>query len=151
VAEKPTSTIAVIALFVSISTAGFSFFQWWNSEREARINAAIEISRTFNNRPPLTKEEDDTPPVPGGQLSPAQATFLMRIVDRSDYIAYLVNHRRVDFDYLSANVKCGLFAAYKEFAQQKATHKIDLTFTDLERFSARVESICSPLVLPGSK
>jgi hypothetical protein len=44
---EPASSVAKIALLVSVGTALFSAFQWWNSRQENRINAAIEISRNY--------------------------------------------------------------------------------------------------------
>jgi hypothetical protein len=46
-AKNAANITATIALFVSIATAAFSIYQWYFSQREARINAAIEISKSL--------------------------------------------------------------------------------------------------------
>lgn len=45
--SERASPTAIIALCISIGTAGFSAFQWWNNERAARINSAIDISKYY--------------------------------------------------------------------------------------------------------
>ena len=44
-AEKSGPSIAIIALCVSIVSLGFSGYQWWYGKSEARILAAIDITK----------------------------------------------------------------------------------------------------------
>src|SRR5262249_6122286 len=42
-----TSVVALISLGISITTAGFTFFQWWNTQHENQIKDTIELSKAF--------------------------------------------------------------------------------------------------------
>ena len=56
-AEKSGPSIAIIALCVSIVSLGFSGYQWWYGKSEARILAAIDITkRQSEEKPEDTKK-----------------------------------------------------------------------------------------------
>lgn len=118
--EKSNVT-AIIALLVSIGTAGFSGFQWWNSERESRISAAIDISKNHAH------EIDDATwrlvvGVYNGKtaLSPDEGVKLARHGDVIEYIALLANTGRLDKGYLSPTVQCDI--AFTNAALERLKH-----------------------------
>ena len=45
---KTSDVIAIIALVVSLATGLFSFYQWKQADAEARITAAIDVSRKYS-------------------------------------------------------------------------------------------------------
>lgn len=107
-AEKASST-AIIALCISIGTAVFSIYQWWNGQTESRINAAIEISKNHLRdrdatvmaavvKAAFTKED----------LSLQELMLIARRADELEYVAFLANHNKIDKTYLSTPINCDI-------------------------------------------
>jgi hypothetical protein len=88
--------IAKTALGISVASFGFSAFQWWNTEGESRITAAIEISKRFLEEPPKEYPEDQVERHKAIQIHARRIT----------YIAYLMNQGRLDVRYVSPAIKC---------------------------------------------
>jgi hypothetical protein len=100
--------IAIVALCISIVTAVFSVYQWWNNEKESRVNAAIEISR--NN----LKDRDERTMaavvkiITGNEISLEDAMLISLHADQLEYIAFLANANKLDKSYLSVALNCDI-------------------------------------------
>ena len=121
--DKWTLRIAVFGACLSVATAIFSFYQWLISQRETRINTAIEFSKLNSAQKPDEKFREAFNLVTHGQkLNPDQATPLFFEAINLDYVAYLANVGRLDFDYLSTDLKCAIYSAdfaIKELKRQR--------------------------------
>jgi hypothetical protein len=119
-AGNAANITATIALFVSIATAAFSIYQRYFSQREARINAAIEISKSF-----YAKSFDKKLAVAleslfskGPKLSIEQETLIFTFANDLEYIAFLSNTERIDEGYLSNTLKCAIYVANKSMKKE---------------------------------
>jgi hypothetical protein len=109
-AEKASPT-AIVALCISIVTAAFSIYQWWNSERESRVTTAIEISKDY-----LRQAENNQKILPIvlkfyiGNERPSMEEILALTghADNLQYIAFLANTGKLDKSYLSLNLICDM-------------------------------------------
>jgi hypothetical protein len=99
--------IAIVSLCLSVATGGFTFFQWWNSQREAHIAAAIDISRKLIDQP-LSREEtaavitayrNDTVPFEQVEKITKNAQLL-------NYVALLANRNKLEKEYLADDIPC---------------------------------------------
>jgi hypothetical protein len=116
---EPTSVTAKVALFISIGTAAFSIYQWWNTQREDRIKNAIEISKSYY-------KDNDTPTqlalmlaYKGQKVSPQQILLIGQMTDQMEYIALLTNHGKLDRDFLSQDIQCAMLFVLGAHAQLK--------------------------------
>lgn len=103
-ADTPSKT-AIAALSISILTACFSIFQWWNTEKQARILTAIDVSRNFykeSNQLSVAIIEVAR----GKELSDDEADRLSRGQDYLNYIAKLANENQLDKTFLSRDMHC---------------------------------------------
>ena len=136
-AEKPSS-IAIIALCLSIVSLGFSGYQWWNCQSEARIAAAIEVSKkaASMSRDEVNKlSEAEIALFKGRQLDAEQATMIYWHIEETEYLAYLINRNKIDLDYLSVPVKCGIYVDYKLVPKFQTIAKFADRLTEMETFS----------------
>ena len=84
----------------------------------------------------------------GQKLNPDQATPLYFEAINLDYVAYLANVGRLDFDYLSTDLKCAIYSAdfaIKELMKQHVA--FDRSFSDLDTFGRRVDVLCRPSIV----
>jgi predicted ATP-binding protein involved in virulence len=118
-----SSPTAIVALCISIASAVFSFFQWWNSRAESRINAAIEVSkanlreRDLNTMAAVIKVLTSNEP-----LTAKEMLLLGDHADQLEYIAFLANTGKLDKSYLSVSIVCDV--AITNAAIQKLKEKI---------------------------
>lgn len=105
-AEKP-SMVAVIALCLSAATAVFSIYQWWSTQQESRINAAIDISKTY------LRERDVINTLMFGvyvgwprRLEDDELLKLARHLEFLNYVAFLGITEKLDRSYLSPALVC---------------------------------------------
>lgn len=116
-AEKPrASWQAQMAFYLSLATAAFSAFQWWNSKREHRINIAMELSRIYERDMPrnlidaATEElHTDIYVTENNQLQNLKLTDVqfkeLRYYAASlEYVAFLANTGKIDPEYPLSNV-----------------------------------------------
>ncbi len=111
--EKWTFRLAIFGALLSVATAAASGYQWWNSAREANINAAIEVSKnylkdndTYNTAVQLTKLSWNN----GFVISDEQYKSL-RLVTYLEYISLLINNSKLNVDYVSDTLKCDIHTA----------------------------------------
>jgi hypothetical protein len=104
-AEKP-STVAIVALCLSIGTAAFAVFQWWKGTQDSRINAAIELSNKHIAE--TTVSGSAIPDLARKQLIGTGTAE--RYINRLEYTAYLANDGRIDVNYLALSLRCEIAA-----------------------------------------
>jgi hypothetical protein len=148
VAEKPSS-VAIIALCISIGTAAFSVYQFWNSQREDRIRTAVEISRNFaHDQDELAIEAIVIADLHKSKLSNEQLIRLAKLGDQLEYVSFLANTKRIDEEYLSSSIKCTIL-----FFNMAIDNLKDVTGLDqrdqITKFSSRVQ--CNLKGLPELK
>lgn len=108
---------AQVAFYVSLATATFSAFQWWQGRREDRIKAAIEISRDYlkderiDRLRQIVQDTLGSKVILGKQYSPEQEAELIIYFRRLDYLSFLLNHQRVDPNYVAETMKCDMILA----------------------------------------
>jgi len=108
-AEK-SNVIAIVALCISIGSAAFSLYQWWNSQTDSKINAAIEISKNY------IQDRDQERPIhllslrlnPKNKFTSEQSEELSRYMARLEYYALLINNRRVDETFVAWVIVCDM-------------------------------------------
>jgi hypothetical protein len=111
VAERP-STVAIIALVVSILTASFSIFQWWTADKELRKTAAIEFSMKFLADEKLEvgfEAVGDSHAVKYDGNSIGEASRYLKTIE---YMSWLINTGRYDASYVAPAVLCNIFFTY---------------------------------------
>lgn len=124
--NKP-SWVAIAGLIVALAGGGLSLYQWLNSETNLTINAAIELSTKdlhdsgiekirndyldwFHNK--VTDENRDR------KIFAAQ-----RLVLYLDYVAQLLNSKRVHEGYVSLLLKCSLINNYSNLYINREPNK----------------------------
>jgi hypothetical protein len=158
-----TNTVAIVSLIISLFSASFALFNWWNSERQARISAAVDYSLKYINdsaaasdrliyfdvlgRPkemktfvsqPGTKEEHDE-------------NISARHLQRLEYLAFLLTHNKMDVSYISNPLICELIAASEimkhdppKWMNQYFAEWVDIRMINLAySYYSKVQS-CSP-------
>ena len=105
-ARSKIDYIAYCSLGLAAVSSAFAIYQWWSSDRDERIRAAVELSNKYiglsyqdpfrslkmleEGNATLQKEN------PGGQLA------------LIEYAAYLANRQRADTNYLAQYLKCDI-------------------------------------------
>ncbi|MGB9365952.1 MAG: hypothetical protein WCE79_08060 [Xanthobacteraceae bacterium] len=141
--RQKASWQAQVAFYLSIATALFSAFQWWNNQNEVRINAAMEISKNYAKPYEASTVEAVDLAIAGSKLDAAKATALYQMALEYDYVAQLANAGRIDIDFLSQKVKCGIWLA--DLAVKGATRTgvtFDPPLDQLPRLSTRFDPLC---------
>ncbi len=112
-AEKASRT-AIIALCISIGTAGFSIYQWWNGQAEGRISAAIEISKNhLRDRELKVMASIVKAAFTEDNLSTEELLMIGHHADELEYVAFLANHDKIDKSYLSLPITCDIVLTSK--------------------------------------
>jgi hypothetical protein len=143
---KWTFGLAILGSVVSLATAAFSGYQWWNSQREAGIAAAIEISKNWEQDIELI-ERKRTIAILMIQIKPEESQK-KRSEDsnyfrRLEYIAYLINHGRLHEDYLSASIKCDITVAPELIEGLKKLHAFPFTGSpEITKIASRYKDSC---------
>jgi len=113
-----------IAIAISVVSFLFTGYQWWNGQRESRINAAVEISRIYLLDPDVKRGYDvflnyKVSARPSGEFS---EEFLRErsYIDFVNYISDLANRDRINNDYLSSRIKCDIAYVVKVVRDQRA-------------------------------
>jgi hypothetical protein len=102
---KYTTAISVAALLVSIISAAIALYQWHSSNSDARINAAIELSKG------MIFSKDDSDKKDRSNLAPGIELRLQAY--KAEYVAYLMNTNRVDERYIAPTIKCWISSIHK--------------------------------------
>lgn len=142
--EKP-STVAVIALCLSIGSACFSIFQWWSNERQKKIDIAIDISKKYIQDRELEKGHlqvessylaKKTSDIPSGEEAYPAGVYLKYL----EYVAFLANSDKLDEAYLSRALKCDIKITFRTLRFVQAAFGIDFNLPEIERFALRDQS-----------
>ena len=136
--------IAIIALIVSISTACFSVYQWHDSHHEVQVVTAIDISRKFVAEDGRLFFEAGAALLGNKQITSEQATLIYRELRQAEYHAYLINRGRIDPDYLSSQIRCGIYSFNKVAEKFKLISSYADTFPEIARFSKEINAECDP-------
>lgn len=115
-AERPSKT-AKIALWISIgtgvisiATAVFSVYQWFDTQRQQRISAAIEFSEDYLHDPEIVGSYAKILDYdPKKTISNEEMLQERSFIDLLNYIAALANVDLIDNRYLSWRIKCDIY------------------------------------------
>ena len=121
--------IAGLSLAVSLTTAGFAYYQWQSTESENRIIAAIDVSKKYSENLGITKN------ISTWRKSSEKATEEeVRALFFLNYFAYLSNTGRLDRRYLSMTITCDIddINMRRKFRDEF----ISKYLTEIEKFSA---------------
>jgi hypothetical protein len=140
-AEKP-SKIAIVALVLSVITASFSTYQWWDNQRNMRIAAAIEVSKKYESSNTRPLADAVFALVKGKQLTRDQASEIFRNMLEMEYLAFLANRNKIDVDYLSYPIKCSIYASHMLLEKFRTQRDVVVTFPESAVFSSRVSDLC---------
>jgi hypothetical protein len=118
--ETGASATAIIALCLSVMNAAFSFFQWWNGERESHITAAVEISKNYINKEQEEREKSIAPVLKTlffgkDSISGDELESIARHGEIMAYVAFLANKNRLDKSYLASSLVCDIVWTDKAF------------------------------------
>jgi hypothetical protein len=155
-ADKST-LISATALAISFVSIGFTFFQWWSSGQENRINAAIEISKNH------LRERDAATSVaiahginPEDPFTNEDLVRISKHAEALEYIAFLANSNRLEKSYLSPMVSCDIILTNITIAKlaKSDSYLKDKRWPnpEIENFikTAKCDSdISAPLILNG--
>jgi hypothetical protein len=111
---KASDVIASLALIVSLLVAGFSIYQFEHADSEARIVAAIDVSRKYLEDTQLPNQLATY----RREKSPSDSSN--RLLLRLNYIAYLANTNRLDGRYLSLQIGCDMKEVYNVHGSKKS-------------------------------
>jgi hypothetical protein len=105
------SVLGVAGFLLSVANAIVSNYQWLSSQRESRIIATIEISKSYirdtgtSEMIPMMAAYMDHP------LSEQQVLVFGKQLEVLEYIATLANNDRLDERYLAGFIQCGILVA----------------------------------------
>jgi hypothetical protein len=127
-ADKP-SWVAKTGLAIAILSFALSIFgvyQWWNSEVNSKINAAIDLSTKDIQDSGIEKIRNDYIDWFNGKVTESdrdRKTFAAQTyVLYLDYVAQLINSKRVHEGYISLLLKCELINNYSNLYKNKKPH-----------------------------
>jgi hypothetical protein len=113
---EKTSSTAIIALCISIATAAFSIYQWWYSQQDLKIIAAVDISRKYQDIEKSLKNRQEL--LSYARNEPVAYTpEIVKYLQRLEYIAYLVIYDRIDLRYLAPDIKCDMLLSARAGAR----------------------------------
>jgi hypothetical protein len=121
-AEK-ASGLAKWAFGISILTAAFSIFQWWNQRSETRIAAAIEISKNFFKDIDFAETKSAIKLYAGKGTTEDEMT-VARQADYLNYVALLANHHQIDERFLAGDIVCMMAIIQRAVNQMPGTSKV---------------------------
>jgi hypothetical protein len=130
--------IAIVSLCLSVATASFTFYQWWNTQQENRITAAIEVSKNYLKE----RNQEVFGEVYSAYRNPDEISSeaVLRITRHSDelsYIVFLTNRGRLDPSYLPGDFPCLvslLSGALKNIKKQYPSVGQEATFEEFDLF-----------------
>jgi hypothetical protein len=132
--DKISVQIAAMALGVSFLSSGFAIYQWWTSGRDEKIRAAIEVSNKYTEEVIDPKQfgcyyKNVLERADAGQMSFLEVEKLeapsriRKHFERLEYISYLANRGKLDTNYLSQFVICGILNASDDLTHLKTLHR----------------------------
>ncbi len=138
--------LAVAALIISIGTAAFSIYQWWNSERSSRINAAMEVSKHYLEDKELNAarmEINMMVSVKQQTVSVESSLATRAYISWLNYVAFLSNNERLDPDYLAELLTCDIISKgqmVRQFAKNPNPNLQSVSVSDIDEFARRLRS-----------
>jgi hypothetical protein len=115
----PASPTAKWALGISIVVAAFSIFQWFATQKEARISSAIEISRNYFKDRDLAGASALAKAYTGVELSDDEALLVARDADFLNYVALLLNAGRLEQQFIEEDIQCAMLVMFQAQANLK--------------------------------
>ena len=135
---RSSDSIAAVSLIVATASAAFAFYQWQRSEKENKINAAIDLSIKQLVDPGWTKDRSDFINYVAGKQTPEDAIGAANYIISLDYVAYLMNSGNIDSDYVSHHLKCSIYVNYENIFIKKAFSNIvnlqTIAVPDMKKF-----------------
>lgn len=131
--------VAISSLIISMATATFTFYQWRYGERESRIVAAIEISKIYADDKGAASV-DALRALSLEKIGSDNWASKQRAGERSaqkfEYIASLINKGRLDYDYVSDELKCDISMAHLTVSDLVERGRLwrDKGFEELRRY-----------------
>jgi hypothetical protein len=115
--QLKSNMIAKIALSLSLISTAFAFYQWSDSQRQNRVNAAVELSKIYLTTGSLSHGyalllDVEPTEAPGNYEKFLPARLYL---DFLEYVAYLANQGRIDNSYISERIKCDIAHVHKTF------------------------------------
>lgn len=107
------------AFYLSLLTAAFSTYQWWNGERESRRNAAVDFSMKYLEDEAVHKGVDALVASTHDDFSYLMVDSAANYVEIMEYTAYLINSGRFDPNYVSRKVLCDVTLAVADVRSSK--------------------------------
>jgi hypothetical protein len=115
--------IAVGGLVIALIGFGLSVYQWWNSEINTRINAAVEVSTKHIQDDGLERIRRDYLDWFYGKVTSdnvdQKRTAALIYVLYLEYVAQLINSKRIQEDYVSLQLKCELINVYRNLYSEQ--------------------------------
>ena len=115
--DRP-SWVAVVSLVVALAGFGFTFYQWWNGERENNITAAIEFSLRNIQDGNIAKLRSDFASMVSDPAPPSDANVQRNLSAQAyvfylNYVASLLNKGRIDERYASRTMLCQIYNVFE--------------------------------------
>ncbi|GJD76393.1 DUF4760 domain-containing protein [Methylobacterium goesingense] len=142
-AKDKSNWQAQFAFYLALISAGFSFYQWWNSEEATKINATVDISRkffedknfeTYMNTIGKIGEKFADNPLKGFETDIDSKRNLIKYFYHMDYIASLSNRKLIEPRYMSDLLKCNIFLSYFVYDRFKDSIFKDVSIKDTKTF-----------------
>jgi len=142
---KISDKTAVLALIVSLTSAGFTVYQWRATDSEARTMAAIDISRKYLD------DSRSAEQLANFRVERGATDASHRLLSHLNYIAYLANTDRIDGRYLAPQVTCDIHEVYNLFKERNTPVGIGFKYlevAEIPKFLAHRVCVSDPRVRP---
>lgn len=125
------------ALIISICTATFSVFQWWNSQQEDRIKNAIDFSKNYYKETDTATKFALMAAYSGKSVSISEGLLVAQFTDQLEYIALLTNTNKLDRNFLSQDIQCAMVFALGAHSNIRKTMPVleAIKLSELNKFS----------------
>lgn len=110
------SVLATLGFALAFVTALFTVYQWRAGQSQTRINAAVELSKTYLIDPEIPRRyalfvDSKAEPIPGSLDTHLRARSYL---DLLNYIAHLANENLIDDRYVNGRIKCDIYWMVKD-------------------------------------
>jgi hypothetical protein len=103
---KKSERMAALSLTLAIISSCFAVYQWWSSDRGARIRAAIELSNQYVEH--IVYPQSIFEDYARGEKTFEDLVTVETYHSRLEYAAFLANQGLVDSDYFSQYLRCAI-------------------------------------------
>jgi hypothetical protein len=135
--------IAILSLVVAALSSLFATYQWWDSGRQDRIRAAIDISNKHLENPlnpELVNKKVAAGMIDFGEVAPKLVSFYARL----EYAAYLANRGLADERYFSVVLTCDIVTMASEKDTLRNSDLQTLPATEAKKFASRQKAAMCP-------